>query len=306
MRSLLLWMASNPWLRERIPRLPFARKAVRRFMPGEEPEDALQAGADFKKEGIASEFTRLGENVTRADEADAVAAHYLEMMDRVAAAGLDGEISVKPTQLGLDFDEQRAQTHVERLADRAAQDGATLWIDMEGSAYTERTIALYERVKRSHPNVGVCVQAYLRRTMSDLGRLVPLSPAIRLVKGAYAEPAAVAFQGMTEVNASYLALATVLLNARRADDRVRIGLGTHDVELIEQIAQQAQALGLPKTTFEVQMLYGIREDAQRRFAREGYPVRDLIGYGTAWYAWYMRRLAERPANVAFALRQLLP
>ncbi len=306
MRGLFLWMAGNPWLRERIPRLPFARKAVRRFMPGEEPEDALRAGAEFKTDGIASEFTRLGENITRADEADAVAAHYLEMMDRVAAAGLNGEISVKLTQLGLDIDEQRAQSHVERLADRAAQDRATLWIDMEGSAYTERTIALYERVKRSHANVGVCVQAYLRRSTAYIHRVVPLGPAIRLVKGAYAEPAAIAYLGSAEVNASFAGLATALLHARRADDRVRIGLGTHDVELIEQIAQQAQAIGLPKTAFEIQMLYGIRVDAQRRFAREGYPVRDLIGYGTAWYAWYMRRLAERPANVMFALRQLLP
>lgn len=306
MRGLFLWMASNLWLRERIPRLGFARKAVRRFMPGEDPEDALGAAAEFKKDGIASEFTRLGENVTRTEEADAVAAHYLEMMDRVAAAGLDGEISVKLTQLGLDIDQARAQGHVERLADRAAKDRATLWVDMEGSAYTERTIALYERVKRSHPNVGVCVQAYLRRTTADVQRLLPLGPAIRLVKGAYAEPAAIAYQGSAEVNASYAGLATALLHARRADDRVRIGLGTHDVELIEQIAQRAQALGLPKTAFEVQMLYGIRVDAQRRLAREGYPVRDLIGYGTAWYAWYMRRLAERPANVAFALRQLLP
>lgn len=306
MRALFLWMARNDWLREHLPRLVFARKAVLRFMPGENPEDALRAAATFKEQGIASEFTRLGENVAKVEEAEEVAEHYLGMVGRIAAAGLDGEISVKLTQLGLDLDEGRAQAHVERLVDRAAARDGIVWIDMEGSAYTERTIALFERVKATRPNVGLCLQAYLRRTPADLQRLLQLGPAIRLVKGAYAEPAAIAFQSKHEVNASFLALAEAMLRARRADPRVRIGLATHDVELVEQIAEQARAFGLPKTAFEIQMLYGIRADQQRRFAREGYPVRDLIGYGSAWYAWYMRRLAERPANVVFALRQLLP
>lgn len=306
MRGLLLWMARNGWLREHVPRLAFARKAVRRFMPGEDPEDALRAATGFKQQGIASEFTRLGENITNTDEADEVAEHYLGMLDRIAAAGLDGEISVKLTQLGLDIDEGRAQMHVELLADRAAAHSATVWIDMEGSAYTERTIVLYERVRATRANVGVCVQAYLRRTAGDLQRLLPLGPAIRLVKGAYAEPAAIAFDRKSEVNMSFVALAVALLHAKRADPRVLIGLGTHDVELIEQAAASARSLGLAKDAFEVQMLYGVRDDQQRRLAREGFPVRDLIGYGTAWYAWYMRRLAERPANVIFALRQLLP
>lgn len=275
-------------------------------MPGEEPEDALRAAAAFKLEGIASEFTRLGENVTSMAEADEVAAHYLGMVERIVAAGLDGEISVKLTQLGLDLDEGRAQEHVEHLIDRAAPHHATVWIDMEGSAYTERTIALFERVRTARDGVGLCLQAYLRRTASDIERLLPLGPTLRLVKGAYAEPAAIAFERKSEVDMSYVSLATTLLRAHRADPRVRIGLGTHDVRLIEQIGTVAASLGLPKSSFEVQMLYGIRSDEQRRLAREGYPVRDLIGYGPAWYAWYMRRLAERPANVAFALRQLLP
>jgi proline dehydrogenase len=299
-------MSRNAWLREHLPRLGFARRAVRRFMPGEQPEDALRAAAAFKQEGIASEFTRLGENVTSVAEADEVATHYLGMVERIAAAGLDGEISVKLTQLGLDLDQGRAQAHVERLIDRAALHRATVWIDMEGSAYTERTIALFEHVRTTRDGVGLCLQAYLRRTASDIERLLPLGPTLRLVKGAYAESAAIAYQRKGEVDRSYVALATTLLHAQRADPRVRIGLGTHDVRLIEQIATVAGSIGLPKSAFEVQMLYGIRADQQRRLAREGYPVRDLIGYGTAWYAWYMRRLAERPANVAFALRQLLP
>jgi len=306
LRTLLLWMARNRWLRERIPRMGFARKAVRRFMPGEDPADALSAAVAFRGDGIACEFTRLGENVIRIEEADGVAAHYLEMIDRIASANLDGELSVKLTHLGLDLDESRALAHLERLADRAASTGRMVWIDMEGSVYTERTVALFERVRKTRTNVGVCLQAYLRRTAADVQRLGALGPAIRLVKGAYAEPDAIAFQRKEDVNASFVALATSLLHLRKTDQRVRIGLGTHDVELIDIIAAQSREIGLPKEAFEIQMLYGIRADAQHRYAREGYRVRTLIGYGTAWYAWYMRRLAERPANVVFALRQMLP
>jgi proline dehydrogenase len=177
---------------------------------------------------------------------------------------------------------------------------------MEGSAYVERTVALYERLKAMHPDTGLCLQAYLRRTASDIQRLLPLDPAIRLVKGAYAEPAAIAYQARSEVDANYVALAVSMLEGVRAGRKVTIGLGTHDVELIGQIAEHAAALGLPKTAVEVQMLYGIRPGEQRRLAAEGFKVRALIAYGEAWYPWYMRRLAERPANVLFALRQLLP
>ena len=306
MRTILLWMAGNRWLRDRLPKLWFARRAVRRFMPGEDAESALTAATRFKEEGIATLFTRLGENVSRPEEGDAVAEHYLGLLDTIAERGLDGEISVKLTQLGFDLDEARTLGHVERLADRAATTGGTVWVDMEASSYAEGTIALYERLKSNHPNTGICLQSYLRRTASDIQRLLPLDPAIRLVKGAYAEPASVAYQSRHEVDANYVALAVSMLEAVRAGKAVRIGLGTHDIELIDQIAAHAVALGLEKTAVEVQMLYGIRAAEQRRLAREGYRVRDLIAYGEAWYPWYMRRLAERPANVLFALRQLLP
>lgn len=306
MRRLLLWMAGNRWLRDRLPRLRFARRAVRRFMPGEDAEAALAAGEAFRRDGIATMFTRLGENLAAIEEADEVAEHYLGMIDAIAARGLDGEVSVKLTQLGFDLDVERTMAHVDRLAERAGAAGQTLWIDMESSAYAEGTIAFYERLKARHHDTGLCLQAYLRRTAADVQRLLPLEPAIRLVKGAYAEPASIAYQRRGDVDANYVALAVSMLEAARAGRAVEIGLGTHDVRLIEQIAAHAAALGLPKTAFEVQMLYGIREDEQRRLAREGYPVRDLIAYGEAWYPWYMRRLAERPANVVFALRQLLP
>jgi proline dehydrogenase len=299
-------MAGNRWLRYHLPRFPFARRAVLRFMPGEDPDSALRAGADFKKDGIGVVFTRLGENIAGLDEADEVAEHYLGMIARVSAEGLDGEISVKLTQLGLDLDVDRAAAHVERLAAKANTFGKTVWVDMEGSAYTEKTIALYERVKARNPNTGLCLQAYLRRTADDVHRLLPLEPSVRLVKGAYAEPESIAFQSKDDVDANFVALAIAMLDGMGGGRKMRIALGTHDVALIAQIAKYAETLGLPKTAFEVQMLYGIRSDEQRRLAREGFAVRDLVCYGTAWYPWYMRRLAERPANVLFALRQLLP
>lgn len=306
MRTILLWMAGNRWLRDRVPKLWFARRAVRRFMPGENADSALAAAGQFRDQGIATMFTRLGENVNRPDEADAVAEHYLGLLDTIAGSGLDGEISVKLTQLGFDLDVDRTLQHVQHLAERAAQTGRTVWVDMEGSSYAEGTIALYERLKANHANTGLCLQSYLRRTAADIQRLLPLDPAIRLVKGAYAEPESIAYQSRDDVDANYVALAVSMLEAVRSGRTVRIGLGTHDVGLIEQIAEHAAALGLDKTAVEVQMLYGIRAAEQRRLAREGYRVRDLIAYGEAWYPWYMRRLAERPANVLFALRQLLP
>jgi proline dehydrogenase len=306
MRSILLWMARNQWLRERLPKLWFAQRAVRRFMPGEDVESALAAAQGFAADGIAVMFTRLGENVTRLEEGDAVAEHYLGLLDTIAERDLDGEISVKLTQLGYDIDRERALAHCERLADRAAARNATLWVDMEGSDYVEGTLELYERLHAGHQNTGVCLQAYLHRTAADIQRLLPSNPGVRLVKGAYAEPPTIAYQKRRDVDANYVALAVAMLEGIRAGQTVTIGLGTHDVRLIEQIAEHAVALGLERTAFEVEMLYGIRAGEQRRLANAGYRVRDLIAYGEAWYPWYMRRLAERPANILFALRQLLP
>jgi proline dehydrogenase len=306
MRSILLWMARNQWLRERLPKLWFAKRAVRRFMPGEDVDSALAAARSFETDGIAVMFTRLGENVTRIEEGDAVAEHYLQVLDTIAERGLDGEVSIKLTQLGYDLDRERALAHCERLAERAAASGRTLWVDMEGSDYVEGTLDLYRRLHESRPNTGLCLQAYLHRTAADIQALIPTNPAIRLVKGAYAEPASIAYQKRQDVDANYVALAVAMLEGIRAGHTVTIGLGTHDVRLIEQIAEHAAALGLDKRAFEVEMLYGIRSGEQRRLAKEGYRVRDLIAYGEAWYPWYMRRLAERPANILFALRQLLP
>jgi proline dehydrogenase len=222
----------------------------------------------------------------------------------VAEAGLNSEISVKPTQLGLDIDAAAAYTNLERLARAAAKTKCFLWIDMEGSAYTEATIDLYRRrLHAAHPETGIALQAYLHRTVQDVAGLLSLKPAIRLVKGAYAEPSAIAFTAKRDVDANYLALGVLMLPQIK-QGTLRLVLATHDVDLIARITRFALALGLERTKLEVAMLYGIRTDQQLRLAREGYGVKDLISYGDAWYAWYVRRLAERPANVLFAARQI--
>jgi len=303
MRTILLWMAHNRFLKEYLPRLWFARRAVRKFMPGEQVEDALEAAEQFRPLGIGILLTQLGENLASLDQAQAVADHYRDTLKKIMARGLDAEISVKPTQLGLDLDPEVALRHLGELAAAAAEAKGTLWLDMEGSAYTERTLDLYRRLKAEHPAVGVCLQSYLRRTPDDIAALIPLKPQIRLVKGAYDEPATIAWRRKADVDAAYVEQAISMLPAVGAGT-LRLGLGTHDTRLVERIATAAREAGIAIDAFEVQMLYGIRMDEQRRLAGAGYRVRDLISYGDAWYAWYMRRMAERPANVWFALRQI--
>jgi proline dehydrogenase len=304
-RTILLWMARNPWLRERLPRFRFVRRAVRTFMPGEDLGAALDAAVACRTDGIKAAFTRLGENLTDLAEADAVTDHYIAVLDEIAARGLAGEVSIKLTQLGYDLDVDTAFRHFDRIAAHAAEVGTWAWIDMEGSAYVEGTIAFYERVRAGRDNVGLCLQSYLLRTPADVQRLLPLRPAIRLVKGAYDEPATIAYRSRRDVDTAFLATATTLAPAVR-DGAARLVAGTHDVGLIEQIARHGAAIGLEPGRIEVEMLYGIRADQQRRLAKAGFDVRCLIAYGEHWYPWYMRRLAERPANVIFALRQLLP
>ena len=303
MRSVFLWMARNRWLRDHVPNMWFAKRAVRRFMPGEHLDDALAAAETFVPKGITSFFTRLGENLADLAEADAIAAHYLEALGQIKATGMDAEVSFKLTQLGLDLDPDAARRHTAAIATRARElDLGTVWIDMEGSEYTEATVALYEALKPEHPNLGICLQAYLKRTAADVTRLLPLTPAIRMVKGAYDEPASIAYRTRTEVDANFVAQCLILLH----EGSGLVGLGTHDVRLIEQIGAAAEAAGIGRERYEVEMLYGIRADELERLAKAGYRSRVLIAYGEFWYPWYLRRLAERPANVTFVLRQLLP
>ena len=217
-------------------------------------------------------------------------------------ADMDG---LQTASAGLDHDADACLAHLVTLANHAAETGSYLWIDMEGSAYVEATIRLYERLRATQPRTGICLQAYLKRTAADIERLRPLDPAIRLVKGAYDESAEIAYRDKRRVDVSYLGLAVrFLLDGR--DRPIRLGLGTHDVALIEQIAEQVAAAGIGRDRFEVEMLYGIRTGEQHRLAKAGYRVATLIAYGEHWYPWYMRRLAERPANVTFAIRSMVP
>lgn len=305
MRSVLLWCAQNRWLSTHVPRWGFARRAVRRFLPGEGFEAALSAAIAFQAQHVGALFTRLGENVTDLGEAGAVVEHYESVISESAAAGIDFEISVKPTQLGLDIDAGAAYANLERLAKAAAAAKSFLWIDMEGSPYTDRTIDLYTRLRRDNPRTGICLQAYMHRTAKDVAGLLPLEPAIRLVKGAYSEPPDRAYQAKKDVDANYLALATLML-PEVTRGKLRLVLGTHDVELVGHVGRFAESLHLARSRLEVNMLYGIRTDELMKLGAEGYVVKDLIAYGDAWYAWYLRRLAERPANVLFVMRQLLP
>lgn len=301
-RSLLLRASRSPWLAEQFRRRAFARRAVRRFMPGESLLDALDASAELAKAAMGTVLTQLGEQVRNAAEAEDVRDHYLNVFDQVRDRFLPAQVSVKLTHLGLDVDRDACLRHVRALAEKARKEGCFLWIDMEESRYVDATLDLYRRVREEGPGVGVCLQAYLRRTPQDLAALLPLSPAIRLVKGAYNEPGSVALARKKDVDAQYSSLAVQLLDAAAAG-RATAVFGTHDLRLIERIGEQAAARKADGR-YEVHMLYGIRGDAQRRLAGQGVKVRVLISYGSHWFAWYMRRLAERPANVWFVVRSL--
>ena len=312
MRKVFLWASENSWTRRRLPRLGFVRRAVSRFMPGEDLESALAATVELNRAGLGAVLTLLGENVTAEGDTAAVVDHYLAVIEAIHARALDAEVSVKLTHLGLDLDAPLAEANLVRIVTRAAERGQDVAVDMEGSAYTQRTLDLYRRVRAAHDNVGLCLQAYLRRTAGDLDSLAPLRPMIRLVKGAYAEPPAIAFVRKAEVDAEFRSLAQRLIRAVGTSagsptgppGRPRVLLGTHDRRLIGELTTWASAEGIPPTAYEFHLLYGIGRDEQRRLRAAGHRVRVLISYGAAWFPWYMRRLAERPANVWFVVRSL--
>lgn len=305
MRGALLAGSQSVWLRRRATRSKFVRRAVSRFMPGETLDEALTAARGLGDRGMGAILTQLGENVTDATEAEAVERHYFELLDRLASAKLDVEISVKLTQLGLDLSLDNACGHVRAITERARGVGVRVWIDMEGTPYTDPTLEVFRRVRATHENVGVCLQAYLRRTASDVEALLPLGPAIRLVKGAYQEPETLAYTHKREVDESFFALTCRLLSADALTAGAWLALGTHDPRLIARIEAHATATGVTRDRFEFALLYGIQRNEQARLAAAGYCVRVLVSYGSHWFPWYMRRLAERPANVLFALRGIL-
>lgn len=305
LRTLLLKASQSRWLAHQATQRRFAQRAVRRFMPGEDVTAALDAAQNLAAQGMPTVLTYLGENVEDAAEAHAVGVHYLDVLDRIAARSLPCHLSVKPTQLGLDLGEAICALQLDRLATHARAAGTMVWVDMEGSPYTDVTVRLYRSLRERHDNVGLCLQAYLHRTERDLASLLPMSPSIRLVKGAYREPPSVAFARKRDVDASFLALARRILGPAGLRDGAIQGIATHDPTIIDAVRRHAADTGVPADAYEFQMLYGIRREAQRRLVEAGQRVRVLISYGEAWFPWYMRRLAERPANLLFVMRSLV-
>jgi len=303
-RTVLLKASRSQWLARQLRERRFFQRAARRFMPGEALDDALEAAAQFGKAGLGSVLTELGEQVTNRAEAAAVRDHYLGVLEKIQRRKLPAHISVKLTHLGVEASREGCVQDVLKLAARAEQARSFLWIDMEESRYVDMTLEVYRRAKAEWPNVGVCLQAYLHRTATDLEALLPIAPAIRLVKGAYNEPADVAFPRKRDVDENYRQLARRLL-AEAGRQRAKPVFGTHDLGLIEWIRKSAVDQRVDPSSYEFHMLYGIRAAEQRKLASMGAEVRVLISYGSAWFAWYMRRLAERPANVWFVLRNVV-
>jgi len=304
-RTVLLAMSTNPWLRERATKTPFVRRSVSKFMPGERLEDAMAAAARQQASGVGTIFTKLGENITRREEAAAVTEEYLDVLDRVKGAGLRAQISIKPTQLGLDLDAELCARNLEQLIDRADATGNFVWIDMESSPYVDPTLTLFRRARARSPRVGIALQAYLYRTANDIEAILPLGSAIRLVKGAYLEPASIAFPKKAEVDENFYRLACRLLGAEAALPGALLHIATHDPKLVDRLATFIDTHGVSTSRYEYAMLYGIQRPLQDRLASAGRPVRVLIAYGEYWFPWYMRRLAERPANVWFVMKNLL-
>jgi proline dehydrogenase len=303
MRSLLLAASQNRWLRDRASRYAFVRRSVSRFMPGETLEAALAAARSLREKKIGSVFTHLGENIKDERAAEQVATHYLNVLGRIHSENLGTEISVKLTQLGLDLSADLCFENLKRIVEHENA-GSIVWIDMEASQYVDATLEIYRRALREFPNVGVCLQAYLYRTREDLEKLLPLRPSIRLVKGAYKEPENLAFPRKKEVDDTYFTLAQILLRAKHGGQLVRAAFGTHDVGLIRGLRQSAASEGISNAEFEVQMLYGIQRTEQERLAQDGCRSVVLVAYGNYWYPWFVRRLAERPANLWFMLRNV--
>jgi proline dehydrogenase len=302
-RTVLLQASKNQWMRERLPQFSFAQRAVRRFMPGEDADSALQAAKYLQPERISSIVSYLGENVKDVNETRQVARQYCDVLKKVKAAAIDCEISVKPTQVGHDISTDLSFENLQKILETASELGNYVWIDMEESDYVDSTLDLYRRLKKTYGNTGVCLQSYLYRTAEDLKTLLSLRPGIRLVKGAYREPPDRAFPKKRDVDRNFLELSGTLLDAVERG-HARAGFATHDEKILSKVVDLAQRRGIRDGSYEIQMLYGIRNAALRRFVRSGQHGRILISYGPAWYPWYMRRLAERPANILFVLRNV--
>ena len=299
MRRFFLFLSGNQRVRRWMETSSASKKFTRRFIAGETLDDALAICAGLAQERIWSTLDHLGENVTSLEEAAAARDAYLAALDQLAAQGLQATISLKLTQMGLDFSEDACLDNVRALARKAGEAGTRLEIDMESTAYTDRTLAIVEKVNKEIGDVRCVIQAYLKRSAADIDRMNRVAIPVRLCKGAYDEPASVAFAQKRDVDRNYLALMKKLL-----DHGNYPAIATHDETIIGDVFRYARERKIAPDKFEFQMLYGIRRDLQRRIVDLGYRLRLYVPYGTAWYPYFMRRLAERPANVLFVARNL--
>jgi len=300
LRSILLKLSESKGFAHWVTRNATTRRMSHRFVAGETLEEALEAARACNEQGMLATLDYLGENVNTTADAQKARDAYLEIFERIAQEKLNANVSCKLTQLGLDFSSEFCEGLVLSIAERAASYDSFLRIDMEGSAYTERTIELVRRVRAQTPAVGTVIQSYLYRSESDINQLLGVGCRIRLCKGAYKEPVDVAYPRKTDADANYVRLMRMLLPSGFYH-----GIATHDPRMIAQTIRWAAEKQISKDDFEFQMLYGIRRDLQRRLVRDGYRLRIYIPYGQDWFPYVMRRLAERPANLMFFVRNFL-
>ncbi len=300
LRNFIFWLSTKKSvtgaLAERGMRYGFAR----RFVAGEALEDALAASKELNRESRSVSLNHLGENVSNAAEARKVAESYAAMLRALDRDALDGNISIKLTQLGLDFDDGLCQSLARDIASTAAGIGRSVEMDMEGAAYTEKTLRIFEAVQLEFPGTGLAVQAYLHRTADDVERLAPLKPKLRLVKGAYREPPSMAVQKKSQVDDNYRKLVATLL-----DGRFFPAIATHDVAMLDHARAIIRERKIPPDKCEFQMIYGIRRDLQAQIRGEGHALRIYVPFGSEWCPYFMRRLSERPANCLFVVRNLV-
>jgi proline dehydrogenase len=299
MRSLLLFLAKRENFKNVILRYKIFRDTVWRFVAGETLQDAMRAVREANSQGIRGTLDLLGENTSSREDARNATREVLDMLDTIKAEGADCNVSVKLTQLGLDLDSEFCYSNLREIVAHAGGLGNFVRVDMEGSAYTQRTLDMVLRLRKEFENIGAVIQAYLYRSEKDVQTLLAARTRIRLCKGAYLEPESVAFKKKADTDANFVRLMKILL-----DSGIYHGIATHDVAMIAATKAYAAEQGIPQSRFEFQMLYGVRRDLQLVLTREGYNMRVYIPYGRAWYPYFMRRLAERPANLFFILRNL--
>ncbi|HEY7183334.1 MAG TPA: proline dehydrogenase family protein [Blastocatellia bacterium] len=298
-RAALLYLSQKTELKDFFSKLPGFSRVTGRFIAGENLDDAIAAILELNRAGMAATFDHLGESTTSRAEAEADVREYLRVLDRIENTGVNSNISVKLTQLGLDIDEDYCLQNARRIVEAAKRHGNFVRIDMEDSSKTDATLNIFKRLYGEYGNVGVVLQAYLYRTEKDVEDVIAMGARVRLCKGAYKEPEEVAFPEKGEVDANYVRLMKKLLKSG-----VYHGIATHDEKMIAATTEFAAGEGVSRDAFEFQMLYGIRRDLQLKLVRDGYRMRIYVPYGEHWYPYFMRRLAERPANVWFVLKNL--